>query len=85
MVGLLYAMAFMVLLLAESYETINHYHYHCKVVFIMLACASKKLVHETQITYRRGIFCNIRFIISRKLSSVKRLCWTYTYDPIAGF
>ena len=58
---------------------------HWKIVFIMLTCASKKLVHETQISTQRGIFCNIRFIISRSLSSVKCLCWTYTYDPITGF
>jgi len=51
----------------------------------MLTCASKKLVHETQIPSRRGIFCNIRFIISRNLSGVKCLCYTYTYDPITGF
>jgi len=51
----------------------------------MITCASKKLLHETQIFSRRGIICNIRFIISRSLSSVKCLWWTYTYDPITGF
>jgi len=51
----------------------------------MLTWASKKLVQETQLSTCRGIFCNIRFIISRSLSSVKCLCWTYTYDPITGF
>jgi len=47
---------------------------HCKVVFIMLTCVSKKLVHETQISSRRGIFCNFNFIISSRLSSVKCSC-----------
>ena len=51
----------------------------------MLTCASKKLLHEIQISSRKGIFCNIGFIISRNLSSVKCLCWTYTYDPITDF